>query len=126
MGMFHWYMLPLFLLGAGWCVKNFRTSPAARVVLAWAVLYPAGDCLASHTGDDGKLSLHALRSSPGVCGMVLLAAGGAAWGGGWLWKRNRQGFWGGVAVFVLAAVALNAVYLARFFGEYNRRPLIYH
>ncbi len=126
MGLFHWYMLPLFLLGLVWCVKSFRTSAAARVILAWVVLYPVGDSLAWSVGDDQQLCLHSLRSSPGICGLVLLAAAGAAWAGGWLWKRSQSWFWGAAGAMAFAVVVMNAWYLWQFFGEYNRRPFIYH
>lgn len=125
MGMFHWYMLPLMLLGLVWGVRSFRSSVAARVVLAWVVLYPAGDCLAWHRGDDGLLSLHSLRSSPGICGMVLLAAAGAVFGGSWLLRRSRPAFWAATFAVVLVAAGLNVRYLRTFFGEYNSRSLIY-
>lgn len=125
-GMFYWYMLPLFLLGLVWCVTSFRTSGAARVILAWVVLYPIGDSLAWSVGDDQQLCLHSLRSSPGICGLVLLAAAGAAWAGDWLWRRSRSWFWGAAVAMALAVVSMNAWYLSQFFGEYNRRPFIYH
>jgi hypothetical protein len=126
MGMFYWYMLPLFLLGFGSCVRNFSTSVTARVILAWVVLYPVSDSLAWSTGDDQQLCLHSLRSSPGICGLVLLAAAGATWAAGWLWKRSQSWFWGSAVAMALAVVLMNAWYLSRFFGEYNRRPFIYH
>jgi hypothetical protein len=125
MGMFHWYMLPLFLLGAAWCIWNFRTSAAARVVLAWVLLYPASDSLGWSFGDKNELCLHSLRSSPGICGLVLLAAAGGAWAGGWLLRRNRSNFWAAACVLALTVAGLNARYLPTFFGEYNRRPYIY-
>jgi hypothetical protein len=134
-GMFHWYMLPLMLVGLGWGVKSFRTSPGARVILAWVFLYPVGDSLGWSVGDDGKLCLHSLRSSPGLCALVLLAAAGASAAGAWLLKRpagaapegrSRLAFWAAAGGLVLVAAGLNVRYLHGFFGEYNRRPYIYH
>jgi 4-amino-4-deoxy-L-arabinose transferase-like glycosyltransferase len=126
MGMFYWYMLPLFLLGIVWCVKNFRASAAAKVIAAWVALYPVGDSLGWSVGDDQQLCLHSLRSSPGICGLVLLAAAGATWAGGWLWSRSRSWFWGATLAMALAVVLMNVRYLSQFFAEYNRRPFIYH
>ena len=77
-------------------------------------------------GDKGDLCLHSLRSSPGICYLVLLGAAGGAWAGSWLLKRNRSNFWAAACVLALAAGGLNARYLLTFFGEYNRRPFIYH
>jgi hypothetical protein len=126
MGMFHWYMLPLFLLGLVWCVRNFTSSPAAKVILAWVLLYPIGDAFAWSAGDDGQLCLHSLRSSPGICGLVLLAAVGAVSSGAWLWERKRPLFWAAAAGMSVLVSVMNAMYLPLFFGEYNRRPYIYH
>lgn len=62
------YCLPLLLLGAGAAFAGARRAPAARLVLAGALLYPAGDALNWH------VSLHALRSSAGLPMLMLLAA----------------------------------------------------
>jgi hypothetical protein len=70
--------------------------------------------------------LHSLRSSPGICGLVLLAAAGTAWAGNWLWRRSRSRFWSAAGAMALAIIVMNARYLPQFFGEYNRRPFIYH
>ncbi len=119
-GQLHWYMLPLMLAGAGVCIYRFRASPAARIVLVWFLLYPAGDCLSKH------VSLHALRSLPGLPGLILLAAIGAVVVGQWLWKRSKRTAWLAGAVMAVAVIGLNVKYLTTYFGEFNERPNVYH
>jgi hypothetical protein len=118
-GQFHWYMLPLMLAGVTAILTGLR-SRSSRVVLACVVMYPMGDILFETQG------LHALRSSPGLCGLVLLAAFGGVRGARWLWNHNR--FVAGIAliVFGVAVLGLNLRYLPRFYGEFNQREEIYH
>ena len=125
MGQLHWYMLPLGLIGLGLAVGRCRRSVPARVLLVWLIVYPAGDVLSSHVVG-GESSLHALRSSPGIAGFMLLGAVGAVGAGAWLWKRNRQTALAGIVALGLAVAGLNVRYYPKFFGEYNRRPFIYH
>jgi 4-amino-4-deoxy-L-arabinose transferase-like glycosyltransferase len=119
-GQFHWYMLPLWLLGLAWAVWHARRSLPARILLVWVVMYPFGDLSSTHD------SMHALRSSPGLGGMILLAAAGAVWAGRWLLNRQRIVAIVAGAVMGLAVVGLNVRYLYDYFGPYNRRPEIYH
>ncbi len=119
-GQFHWYMLPLMLIGLFVLVRRFKCSLAARVLLAFLIVYPVGDSFFRH------ISLHSLRSLPGLCSLVLLAALGAVAAGRWLWKKNHRLTFITIAVFTVAVVGLNARYLHRFYGEFNRRPTIYH
>ena len=119
-GQFHWYMLPLMLIGLFVLVRRFKCSLAARVLLAFILVYPVGDSFFRH------ISLHSLRSLPGLCSLVLLAALGATVAGRWLWKKNRRLTFITTAVFALVVVGLNTRYLHRFYGEFNRRPEIYH
>ncbi len=119
-GMFRWHMLPLMLLGAAACLRGAPGSRAARLLLVWLVAYPAGDCLARH------MSMHALRSAPGLTGLILLAAVGVTAGWGWLSNRNRTASWAFAACAALAAAGLNGHCLHRYFGEYARDPKTYH
>ena len=120
MGMFHLYMLPLFVAGLAIGVRRWRTSRACRVVVAAALVYPVGDCLTAYAGG------HALRSLPGLCGLVLLAAMGLTQTLGWLAGRQRTAARAAGVVLALAVAASSVMYLPRFFGAYNRDPIIYH
>ena len=122
-GQLHWYVLPLLLAGAGVTIWRARSSVAARVLTAWVLLYPAGDLLVARTAGD-LWGLHALRSSPGICALMILAAVGAVAVGAWLLQRRRAVALGVAAVLVLAAVGLNVRYYATYFGEYNDRKII--
>ncbi|NQU76251.1 MAG: glycosyltransferase family 39 protein [Planctomycetes bacterium] len=119
-GQFHWYVLPLMVLGAIVLLRRLRGSNAARILLAWILTYPAADVLSKHP------SAHALRSLPGMCGLIILAALGAAVTGKWLWKRTRPATILISVGLIIAAVVLNVRYLHNFFGQFNRRPDIYH
>jgi 4-amino-4-deoxy-L-arabinose transferase-like glycosyltransferase len=125
-GQYHWYTLPLMLAGLMTLLKNLKTSYAARILLVYVLVYPVGDCLSSHYGSDGQLSLHALRSSPGLCSLILLSAVGAVGGMNWLWKQNRTSAITAIAALAIAVIGLNTRYFYHFYGEYNRRPEIYH
>lgn len=122
-GQLHWYMLPLMLGGLAVLVMRCRKSLAARVLLVWLLVYPVGDILGQHKLGDG---MHALRSMPGLPGLILLGAVGAAVGGAWLWHNKRAVFLPVAAAVGILFVALNAWFYCNFFGEYNRIPLIYH
>jgi len=119
-GQFYWYMLPLMLAGLISLVLKFKSSPSARVILAFVLAYPAGDCLIWGTG------LSILRSAPGLCGLLLLSAVGAVDAFRWLWSKNRNAAITTTTIFAAAVFAFNAWYLSNFFGEYNRRPDVYH
>jgi len=119
-GQYHWYMLPLMVLGLIALFERLKLSRAARTLLVFIVTYPIGDCLYYAAG------AHALRSSPGLCSLILLGGVGAVSAGRWLWKQGRLPALTVTAGFVVVVVGLNARYLHRFYGEYNRRPQIYH
>jgi len=120
MGQFHWYMLLLMLSGLIFLIYRLRHSGAARILLVSILVYPLGDCF------NQAASPQALRSLPGLCGLVLLAALGAVVGVKWLWKQNRRIAISLTAIFLIAAVVLNVRYFYRFYGEYNRQPDVYH
>ncbi len=122
-GQLHWYVLPLLLAGAGVTIWRVRSSLAARVLAAWVLLYPVGDLLVSRSSED-IWGLHALRSSPGICALAILAAVGAVSAGTWLLQRRRAAGLGVTAALMLVAVVLNVRYYATYFGEYNDRKII--
>jgi 4-amino-4-deoxy-L-arabinose transferase-like glycosyltransferase len=119
-GEFSWYLLPCMLAGVAMIAVRARASRAARVLVALLAAYPAGDVISRY------LSVHALRSAPGIPALVLLAALGAA--GAWQWLRARGRALAAAAAIALAlsAAVLDGSFLARYFGEWNRRPEIYH
>lgn len=64
------YMLPCLIAGAAACGPRLRRSPAARVLVVAALLYPVGDSLNWH------VSPNSLRSSAGLWPLMLLGAVG--------------------------------------------------
>lgn len=129
-GLFHWYMLPLMVLGLVAAAPGARRSLAARILLVWLIVYPVGDCLSTHGVRNEQTGafepcLHALRSLPGLPVLVLLAAVGTVSAAQWLLKRNRSTAYAAGTALAIAVVALNVAYLSFFYGDYNRRPEIY-
>jgi 4-amino-4-deoxy-L-arabinose transferase-like glycosyltransferase len=120
MGMFYWYMLVLMIIGLGVVICKFRSSYSARLILAYVLVYPVGDSFFSGP------SMHALRSFPGSCSLVLLAAVGAFFAADWLLRKSRPFALAVTVLFVIVAIYFNVQYLHRFFVDYNRRPDIYH
>jgi hypothetical protein len=118
-GQFHWYMLPLMLSGSIFISTKLRTSVAARLLLAMVILYPVAGSIGT------AISAHALRSSPGLCPLVLLAAAGAYNSYLWLKKKSLLAPIVAVAVFSIAFVGLNIRYLYRFYGAYNQGQNIF-
>jgi 4-amino-4-deoxy-L-arabinose transferase-like glycosyltransferase len=119
-GQFHWYMLPLMILGMVTLYRSMRFSYADRVLLVYLLTYPVADCLCAKPS-----GMHALRSSPGLCSLVLLAAVGAVNIGRWLWKESRTSHVAFAAILAGMVIGLNTRYLYRFYGKYNHLPGIY-
>jgi 4-amino-4-deoxy-L-arabinose transferase-like glycosyltransferase len=119
-GQFHWYMLPLMLAGLIFVLRRFKSSVSVRVLMAFVIAYPAGDSLFSVE------SMHALRSAPGLCSLVLLSAAGAVAGTRWLWKFKHNLATAAVAVLITVAVVLNVRYFYRFYVQYNRISDVYY
>lgn len=115
-GLFHWYMAPLMIAGAVVLLGRVRSSSSARVLAAWLILYPCGDLLNEHLGP------HSLRSLPGVCALVILAAVGAAGAGRWLYRRRRRFALALALALAAVVVILNVRFLHVFYGEFNREP----
>ncbi len=118
-GPFQWYLLPLMLLGAVALVREAPSSRAARVLLVWLLVYPLTDSFTQHEG------VNAFRSSPGVCGLILLAAVGSVRAWAWLRERGRPAALSAAVGMALAFGALNARFLHGFYVDYNRRPDMY-
>jgi 4-amino-4-deoxy-L-arabinose transferase-like glycosyltransferase len=120
-GQFHWYELPLMICGTILVLRKFKTSSSLRTVAAFVLAYPIGDSLGW-----GPFSSHALRSAPGLCALVLLSAAGLTAAGRRLWKQNHHTVWVAIIVFAVIAIGLNARFIYHFYGEFNRRPEVYH
>lgn len=123
-GMFHWYMLPVMLLGLIFLLRTFKSSISARVLLAFIIAYPVGDSLYLSPGI--TTGMHALRSAPGLCSLILLGAAGAVSGARWLKNRSQKWALIAKAVFFIAVVILNIQHFRRFYFEFNRNPYVYH
>jgi 4-amino-4-deoxy-L-arabinose transferase-like glycosyltransferase len=124
-GQFHWYMMPLMLLGLVGAATKARSSQAARILLVAVLVYPVGDCLAQHMVKQAT-SMHALRSLPGIWGLILLGAYGGLTAGA-LVRKTR--YWIAIPVVLAMGIAVllfNALYLPKFYGAFNRIPHIYH
>ncbi len=119
-GQYRWYMLPLMVLGLIALVVRAWLSASARVLLAFVIMYPVGDCL--YVND----VLQILRSSPGLCSLVLLAAFGGVAFVRLLWRWQRIVGLAIVVVFGVAVAGLNVRYLHHFYTKYNEEPDVYH
>jgi 4-amino-4-deoxy-L-arabinose transferase-like glycosyltransferase len=119
-GQFYLYMLPLMQAGFISVVRRFKSSSSARVLAAFVLAYPVGDCLVWTSG------LSILRSAPGLCALILLSAVGAVECFRWLRTRSRKSLLATTAIFAGVVIASNVWYLHYFFGEFNKTREIYH
>ena len=115
-GLFLWDSICWMILGVIVLFKTFASSWASRILAVWLITYPVGDLLHSH------VSLHSLRSLPGLCGLVLLAAVGMIHAGQWLWLRHRKARWIVVIVVTSAVAVLNARFLDKFYRGFYQSP----
>jgi 4-amino-4-deoxy-L-arabinose transferase-like glycosyltransferase len=115
-GLFLWDSIVWMILGVIVLFKTLVTSWASRILAVWLITYPVGDLLHHH------VSLHSLRSLPGLCALVLLAALGMIHAGQWLWMRDRKVRW--IVIFLVTSVvaALNARFLDRFYRGFYQSP----
>lgn len=106
---FDWFMALPFLIGLGWCIKNWR-RPAAMALLLWTTVMLGPTILAADTP-------HFLRASGLLPGIVILPAVGLAQL--WQWPRLpirlRQ-----ITVIGLAAGSL--IMTVRDYLVYGRSP----
>jgi hypothetical protein len=91
-------------------------------------LYPLGDSFYRGSfyetgGGPRQMSLHSLRSAPGLAAPILLAAVGAVAVHQWLWRRKRAAL-ATYAVFGMLVVALNVRFLKYYFIEHPRKPTV--
>lgn len=119
-GQFHWYILPMLVVGVISLARRLRSSRGSRILLVWLLAYPVSDTLYTHE------SMNALRSCPGMCGLVLLAAVGTVECFRWLRRRDWTIALPVGAMLSIAVFMTNVGYMGKFFGEYNRRREIYY
>ena len=119
-GEFGWHLMPAMVAGLVFLVLGLRKRRAARVLLALLIAYPAGDVISRY------LSVHSLRSAPGVPALALLAGWGAVEAHRWIRARWRSLAPAVAALWIAAGLFLDGRHATRFFGEWNRRLPIYH
>src|SRR6185436_4017547 len=66
------YTVPLIIIGIGATLWRSIRSAAARILLVGLICYPLGDTLNAHISD--HLGPHSLRSSAGLCMLILICA----------------------------------------------------
>ena len=113
-GLLTWYLLPFVIVGLAIVVWKLRGSRAMRVVLVGVVFYPIADALNWH------VSLHTLRSSAGLCALIMLAGIGLSWP---LAVLRRQHLHAWLLTVSLAMIALIVPQTVRFLRVYfHDRP----
>src|SRR5262249_34469175 len=115
-GLFLWDSLVWMILGVIVLFKTFASSWASRFLGVWLITYPVGDLIHRH------VSLHSLRSLPGLCALIRLAALGMVYAGEWLWLRPRNVRWIVVVVIISAVAALNGRFLDVFYRGFYQSP----
>lgn len=114
-GEFSWYVLPGLLAGLVLCGCRWRSSTPHRLLALWVVLYPIADILFFAPGP------HALRSTPGVSGICLMAAVGSMA----LLRRAERAFRNPrMAVAILGAWMLveAGVCFSQYYVRFDRDP----
>ncbi|MEZ4593925.1 MAG: glycosyltransferase family 39 protein [Chloroflexota bacterium] len=104
-----WLMAVPFLLGLGWCLKNWR-KPAATAVLLWSFVMLGVTVLA----EDAP---HFLRSVGILPGAIFLPALGLA--ALWHWPRWPQAVGGGLVALLMAGSLFLTV---RDYVNYSQQP----
>lgn len=128
-GVFQWYMLPLWLIAMVALASCSMRNAAARVAIVAFLAYPAGDLLHAHAAflDAPTMqAMHAFRSSPGLCGMVMVGAVGAVAAWRFLAARSRKIAIAAAAVLVALAVVLTCRFERYMLGSYVALPDVYH
>jgi 4-amino-4-deoxy-L-arabinose transferase-like glycosyltransferase len=118
-GQLHYFEAPLLVAGVVILLWRIRRWPGARLALVWLLAYPLGDVLNSH------MSAHAIRSLPGIGGLILVSAVGLAAFCGWVTRRPAGVRIAGLGLAAVVIAGSTAYFGWRFFGEYPRRDLVY-
>jgi hypothetical protein len=127
-GQYPGYVAPLLIVGLVALALQARRSVAARVALCWLILFPLGDAFFKHhigaegpAGDD----FSTLRSAPGMCGIVLVAAVGGVVAWRALAKRARPLALVAASVFGVIGLSLDVAFLHYYFGAHNERYQVF-
>jgi 4-amino-4-deoxy-L-arabinose transferase-like glycosyltransferase len=107
--LFDWLMTGPFLLGLGWCLRQWR-KPAATAVLLWITVMLGVTILA----EDAP---HFLRAAGILPAVLFLPALGLAWL--WQWPRLPQRVRGGLVSVLVAGSLLLTV---RDYVNYSQQP----
>jgi 4-amino-4-deoxy-L-arabinose transferase-like glycosyltransferase len=118
-GAFEWALLPLMLVGLVAAFQRVRSSASSALLVALVLAYPAGDLVGRYDG------VHAFRSSPGMAGLLLLAAWGAVSAWRWTRARGRMLAWVVTLSIVAATLSQDVRSMATYFGTWPDRPGIY-
>lgn len=98
-GVLYGFMLPLLVVGAIVLLGRVKSSVAARWLIVWLAVYPAGDLLSRH------MSMHVLRGAPGAVPLAVMSGLGLVAAA----RRLRATRMQGVCCAVAAALGLAAV-----------------
>lgn len=114
------FMAPLLAIGLLHVGRDSVRSTGARVLLAWLLVYPVGDCFSRH------MSMHVMRSAAGVAPLALLAGIGLLDVVRWFRGTRMQGVCCAAAcAFVLAAGEQTARFLHHYFVQRPREIAVY-
>jgi len=119
-GLLQWYMLPLLLAGLISLAVRFKTCLLARVLLAFVLAFPVGDCLV------WGQPLSTLRSFVGLTGIILLAALGAVSAFDWLWSVYKNLALLAAGAFVAVVFVCVIHYFTGYFRYYRDDPTVYY
>jgi 4-amino-4-deoxy-L-arabinose transferase-like glycosyltransferase len=118
-GAFEWVLLPLMLVGLIAALRRVRSSASCALLVALVLAYPVGDLVGRYDG------VHAFRSSPGMAGLLLLAAWGTVNVWRWTRARSRSLAWVVAVSITVAGLLQDARSMATYFGSWPDRPGIY-
>jgi 4-amino-4-deoxy-L-arabinose transferase-like glycosyltransferase len=108
-GLLGGFMAPLLAIGLVNVGRSAARSTGARILLAWLLAYPVGDCFSRH------MSLHVLRAAAGAAPLALLAGVGLVDVMRWFPRTRMMG----VCCAAACALALTAgEQTARFLHHY--------
>jgi len=124
-GQFHWYMSPFFLSGLIVVIRCFKMRLSCRILLMWILIYPISDCLNWHSIREPVQAMHALRSMPGLSGLILLGAVGAVGLWTWLQQWNREVLKASLYVLGALLIGLNGRFFNIYFHQYPRCSDLY-
>ncbi|MEQ8225091.1 MAG: glycosyltransferase family 39 protein [Candidatus Eremiobacterota bacterium] len=117
--MLHFYMFPLTVTGFIVLIYQVKSSRSARLLLALILAYPVADSMCFFA------SPSQMRSAPGMCGIVLLAAIGSVNGFMWLWKKRPSLAYSITSAMALLFIINNLSYFYFYFYVHDNTPVAY-